>query len=238
MRLFIVVFRGLIVWLRGPSLWFGAWLLTAMPVVAQAQVSRGDARPASLPVLLKVHGPVEGGLALFPDRVITRNPHALQVHACGGCEAPLRRERADWHTTPLYPSEYNREIDAAARRYRLDPALVRAVIHAESGFNTHARSPQGARGLMQLMPATARALGVRQPHNPHQNIDGGARYLAEMLVRFRNDVSLAAAAYNAGPQAVQAHAGVPPYDETRAYVQRVRVLLYRYRRAAQLDWRG
>jgi soluble lytic murein transglycosylase-like protein len=238
MRLFIVVFRGLFVWLRQPSSWLLAWLLMAIPVAAQPQVARAVVRPASLPVLVKVHGPVEGGLALFLDRVITRNPHAMQVPACGGCEAPSRQERADWHTTPLYPREYNREIDAAARRYRLDPALVRAVIHAESGFNTHARSSKGARGLMQLMPATARALGVRQPHNPHENIDGGTRYLAEMLARFRNDVSLAAAAYNAGPQAVQAHAGVPPYHETRAYVQRVRVLLYRYRRAAQLDWRG
>ncbi|EYC50608.1 lytic transglycosylase [Hylemonella gracilis str. Niagara R] len=238
MRLSIAVFRGLLVWRRRPFLSIAGWLLMAMSVVTLAGFAKAEVRPAALPVLLKVRGPVEGGLALFPDRVITRSPHPVGGAVCVACDTHSLHDRGDWHTTPLYPRVYTREIDAAARRHRLDPALVRAVIHAESGFNTHARSPRGARGLMQLMPATARALGVRRPHDPRENIDGGARYLAEMLARFRNDVSLAAAAYNAGPQAVQAHAGVPPYGETRAYVQRVRVLLYRYRRAAQLDWQG
>lgn len=216
----------------------GVGLMVMAPLWSHAQSASAQGRLAAAPALIKVYGYTEGGVAVFPGSVPGRNPHTMQRYACEACDAPPRAERSDWRTTPLYQREYAREINAAARRYGLDPALVRAVIHAESGFKAGARSSRGARGLMQLMPATARALGVRQPHDPRENIDGGARYLAEMLARFRNDVILAAAAYNAGPQAVQAYAGVPPYEETRAYVQRVRVLLYRYRRAAQLDWQG
>lgn len=238
MRLFIVVLCRLFLRLRRSALLAGVWLLAVMPGAVPAQVTQAEGRSVSAPALIKVYGYSAGGVAVFPDRPTAHNPHVMQRYACEACELAPRPESADWHTTPLYQREYAKEINAAARRYRLDPALVRAVIHAESGFKAGARSPKGARGLMQLMPATARALGVRQAHDPRENIEGGTRYLAEMLARFRNDVSLATAAYNAGPQAVQAYAGVPPYDETRAYVQRVRVLLYRYRRAAQLDWRG
>ncbi|WP_131281807.1 lytic transglycosylase domain-containing protein [Hylemonella gracilis] len=238
MPLLVIMLRALPVqpqWLMSA---LGVGLLAMAPLSSHAQSASAENRLAAAPVLIKVYGYTEGGVAVFPGSVPSRNPHTMQRFACEACDAPLRAERLDWRTTPLYQREYAKEINAAARRYGLDPALVRAVIHAESGFKADARSPKGARGLMQLMPATARALGVRQPHDPRQSIDGGARYLAEMLARFRNDVNLAAAAYNAGPQAVHAYAGVPPYDETRAYVQRVRVLLYRYRRAAQLDWRG
>ncbi|WP_081463482.1 lytic transglycosylase domain-containing protein [Hylemonella gracilis] len=241
MHLFFALFRGLLAWIRPwPVRVLSTGLVVMAPLgsLAQIPLTKAAARPVSPQALIKVHAYTEGGVAVFPVRDITRNPHVMQRYACDACDWAPRLERADWRTTPLFQREYAKEINAAARRYQLDPALVRAVIHAESSFNAGARSPKGARGLMQLMPATARALGVRRPHDPRENIDGGARYLAEMLARFRNDVSLAAAAYNAGPQAVQAYAGVPPYDETRAYVQRVRVLLYRYRRAAQLDWQG
>lgn len=111
-------------------------------------------------------------------------------------------------------------VEQAARRYGLDPALVDAVVRAESGYDPQATSPAGAVGLMQLMPATARALGVADPYDPVQNVEGGVRYLRGLLDRF-GDVRLALAAYNAGPGAVVRFGGVPPYRETRAYVDRV-----------------
>jgi soluble lytic murein transglycosylase-like protein len=112
-------------------------------------------------------------------------------------------------------------VQKAAAKYDLAPELIRSVIRAESGFRPDAVSPAGAMGLMQLMPETAAELGVSDPFNAGQNIDGGARYLRQMLDRFGGRIELALAAYNAGPGAVEKHAGRVPYPETRDYVQRV-----------------
>lgn len=120
-----------------------------------------------------------------------------------------------------------RLADESARRHGLDPALMRAVMTAESGGDPEARSPVGAIGLMQLMPSTARELGV-DPEDPAQNLEGGAKYLASLVSRF--GLSGGVAAYNAGPGAVAQHRGkVPPYPETQAYVQRVLALHERFR---------
>jgi hypothetical protein len=110
---------------------------------------------------------------------------------------------------------------AAARRHSLDPDLVQAVVAVESGFRPDAVSPKGAQGLMQLMPYTARALGVKDSFDPAANLDGGTRYLRALIKRYGGDVTRALAAYNAGEGAVARHGGVPPYPETLAYVRKV-----------------
>jgi soluble lytic murein transglycosylase-like protein len=113
------------------------------------------------------------------------------------------------------------EIDAAAARYGVDPGLLRGLVRQESGFDPRAHSAAGAMGLTQLMPATAASLGVTDPYDPVQSLDGGARYLRQMLDRFGNDPAKALAAYNAGPGAVERFGGVPPYAETQNYVRSI-----------------
>lgn len=112
-------------------------------------------------------------------------------------------------------------VNEASGRYQLDPDLINSVIKAESDFNPHAISPKGAQGLMQLMPGTATQLGVPNAFDPQANVEGGAKYLRELLEKYNFDLVKALAAYNAGPQRVEQFGGVPPYYETRAYVARV-----------------
>lgn len=150
------------------------------------------------------------------------------IATCFACDT---RSAVDFARTALNLDAYRNEIAAAAAEFGVDRALLRAVIHAESAFNPMAVSSKGAQGLMQLMPGTAGDLGVTDAFDVIQNIRGGSRYLAQLLASFQGDVRLAAAAYNAGPGAVQRHGGIPPYDETRVYVQRVETLRERYAQA-------
>lgn len=123
------------------------------------------------------------------------------------------------------PGRYARLVEQAATTHRLDPALVAAVIRVESNWQPRAVSPKGARGLMQLMPATARRLGVKQSFDPVQNVGGGSLYLSRLAERFgEHEVEKVLAAYNAGEAAVETYDGVPPYRETREYVRKVMAL--------------
>ncbi len=112
-------------------------------------------------------------------------------------------------------------IDRTAQKYGIDEKLVRALVKQESGFNPNAKSHAGALGLMQLMPSTAEGLGVKNPLDPVQNVEGGVKYLKSMLDRFNGNTILALAAYNAGPNAVKKYNGVPPYKETQNYVRSI-----------------
>jgi membrane-bound lytic murein transglycosylase MltF len=122
---------------------------------------------------------------------------------------------------PRRPVDLSQVVNEASGRYRLDPDLVNSVIKAESDFKVRAVSPKGAQGLMQLMPGTAAQLGVPNAFDPQANVDGGTRYLRELLERYNFDLVKALAAYNAGPQRVEQFGGVPPYYETRAYVAKI-----------------
>ena len=148
----------------------------------------------------------------------------LTLVAVTGVLATATSARAEVRTARPSPPDhaaYSREIADASRRYAVPERLIWAVIRVESGFDHRAVSPRGARGLMQLTPETAAILGVRDPFDPRQNIHGGTRHLRAMMERFRYDVRLAVAAYNAGEKPVAQYGGVPPYPETREYVTQV-----------------
>lgn len=134
-----------------------------------------------------------------------------------------------------YIGSYDGVIQKMAARYRVEPALIKAVIKAESNFDPSAVSRKGAIGLMQLMPGTAADMKVSDPYNPHQNIEGGTRYLRYLTGLFDNDLKLVVAAYNAGENAVIKYGrSIPPYKETREYVKRVITYLASYRKEASL----
>ena len=146
-----------------------------------------------------------------------------KCYACGALPG------LNFRTLRLNTVAFQDEIRAAALEHGVDESIVRAIIHAESAFNPRALSRVGAQGLMQLMPATASRFGVSNAFDAAQNIRGGVRYLAWLLKRFDGNLTLAAAGYNAGEGAVDKYGGVPPYNETQRYVQRVALLAERYR---------
>lgn len=125
------------------------------------------------------------------------------------------------YAASVNPAEFDQLIKTCSDKYGVSSSLIKAVIHAESGYNPNAVSSKGASGLMQLMPATAKSLKVADRFNPKDNVEGGVKYLRFLLDTFNGDISLAVAAYNAGLNRVAKYGGIPPYNETRTYVNRV-----------------
>jgi soluble lytic murein transglycosylase-like protein len=161
----------------------------------------------------------------FSDQRPINGDFEVLAYDCYACNPT---SKINWHTISLNKADYADTVKAMAKKYKVDAALVRAVIHAESAFNSKALSKKGAQGLMQLMPGTAKDLGVTNAFDIQQNIEGGVKYLAGLLKTFDGNIQLATAAYNAGPGAVKRFNGIPPYAETEVYVERVGILHQRY----------
>jgi soluble lytic murein transglycosylase-like protein len=157
-----------------------------------------------------------------PSRAVTARAVPEKV-----VEAKEIRAEAPGVHNVVPPRSFDELVEQVARRYGIRSSFVHAVIKAESNYNPHAVSPKGARGLMQLMPQTARELGVRNIFDPAQNVEGGVRYLRQLLDQYEQP-ALSLAAYNAGPGAVDRYRGVPPYRETQQFVRRVNSLYQRY----------
>lgn len=182
--------------------WATAWLVLA--TTAHAQVYR----------VVDEEGVVHLTNTPCHPRYVRLDPRA--------CPAPAA---ADAPAAAAVPDGFTRHLESTATRYGVDPRLVAAVVRVESAGNPGAVSPKGARGLMQLMPSRAAALGVENAFDPAANLDGGVRHLRDLLARYAGNLRLALAAYNAGEEAVRTHGGVPPYRETQDYVRKVLALL-------------
>lgn len=174
---------------------------------------------------LLVTGALLGPTAAHADVYAYRDRNGVitftNVPTHGGFRPVLRDKSGLPRSAAAFSPSYDSLIRTASGRYSIDADLVRAVIKAESDFNASARSRKGAMGLMQLMPETARLHNVIDAYNPEQNVEAGVRHLRMLLDRYRGDLILSLAAYNAGSGAVEKHRGIPPFAETREYVRRV-----------------
>ena len=206
-------------------------------MIAQAQQGTAATAPGSFAAALDAANsstPAADGLPLagaasatLPGAALTASSPAPATSAFGAIPTLPTSSTA---TSP--PGQYDSLVQQAAARYGLDPAVLHGLIEQESGFDPNAHSSAGAEGLTQLMPGTASSLGVSNPLDPAQSIDGGARYLSGLLKQFGGNTQDALAAYNAGPGAVQRYGGIPPYAETQNYVTKVLGYANAYRQSA------
>jgi len=190
---------------KGSSNILALWWLTAIMILSTIALSPYNAQMdlQNNKEIVTLHRPMIP--SLFPDKVLVFDPVKTLV---------ITQQQEPDHLFDLI-------IHDASRRHKVDSAIVRAIILAESRYNIYAVSNKGARGLMQLMPVTAKELGVENSFNPVQNINAGVKYFRKLLNRFDGDVKLSLAAYNAGVGKVLRYNGVPPYKDTRNYIQKV-----------------
>lgn len=228
-------------WVRGsvvttarplPAPAAGQWSYRDSQGAGAAAVAQAGAAPGARVLRGSVYRVVraDGSVEYTNVRPSGHGVHAVTmlfsyIATCFACNL---HSHVDWAHVPLHLREYADVIREASSRYGVDEAFLRAIIHAESAFNPDALSAKGAQGLMQLMPGTANDMGVADAFDADDNILGGARYLGLLLKTFNGNERLAAAAYNAGPAAVERYHGVPPYAETEVYVRRVGELRRRY----------
>jgi soluble lytic murein transglycosylase-like protein len=198
----------------------------------QERLERSKAVANKNPEPFRIYKYKKDGAMAFSDVVPYKTKYQVMIY--NSCYACSISSSVDWYRTRLFLSEFSDTIALAAQTYNVDVGFIRAIIHAESAFNPLARSRKGAMGLMQLMPGTAKDMGVSDTTDPEQNIRGGVKYLAGLLQTFKGNETLAAAAYNAGAGAVTRHGGIPPYEETQTYVKRVKILTDRYKNQKQL----
>jgi soluble lytic murein transglycosylase-like protein len=202
----------------------GSPILTGLVFAVLSVGIAGFHSPAALGAgKVYVYRDARGG-KLFTDQPVYDRKYTLEKsYRLGGSSQALTRSKRSsrsWKPRPVR-SNFDAAISRKASQYQIDRYLLKALVHAESSFDPRAVSNKGAVGLMQLMPGTATQYGVRNRVDPIQNLDGGSRYLKDLLRRYRNDTRLALAAYNAGEGAVNRYGGVPPFPETQKYVDRV-----------------
>lgn len=214
--------------------------VAAAPAAVEFRSAPGEAQPKPVSVPIDIPKPkvTQGAVYKYTKNGVThytnRRPAGKSqvlftyIETCFACSA---RPSVDFNSVGLNLTAYADEVANAAATHGVDEALVRAVMHAESAFDSNALSRAGAQGLMQLIPATAARFGVENAFDPGQNINGGVSYLAWLTKRFDGDLRKVAAGYNAGEGAVDRYGGVPPYQETLMYVDRVGILHQRYREA-------
>jgi hypothetical protein len=186
-----------------------------------------SSKPAVLATKIYVYEDPETGEKFFSNIKMVENSRLYMVVATRNpfLEDP-KNSAKDTSFSPNLSTKFDELFNEIARTYNLDPKLLHAIAKVESNYNPRAVSPKGALGVMQLIPSTARLVGVSDPFDPRENIHGGARYLRYLLDKF-GDLTLALAAYNAGPKAVEAYGGIPPYAETQRYVRSVLSLYQR-----------
>lgn len=194
-----------------------------------ARISEITGAPAALPGLPQADSQGASFAAMVQAELAAQNAQPAPGAAGSSGDAVA----AAGAPSMVPPAQIDQLVQTNAAQWNVDPALVKAIIANESGFNANATSNVGAQGLMQLMPGTAAGLGVTNAYDPAQNVWGGTKYIKGLLDRFNGDVRMAVAAYNAGPGAVEKYGGVPPYAETQNYVQNVLSSYQKYRSQTQ-----